>query len=241
MTRREFTSKSDALSRKSAAHVLMITISGGIGILLSVWVQRRYGDDSIYNLLVLVPMVLSIGWMFWSETRLQGKLGLLCPHCGRMLGGSSVLMKGNCHGCGKSVFSEESIAPRSGGEPKVSESEFVARLRDQIRREKRRSTVLASVGIGAVGACYPFVLYLNHLTDLGRIGWMYPALWTVIGMVGILVLAVIGFLFQSARGKLKRAGVPCPSCRRPFSAPVARLTLTTGRCIYCGENIFEKV
>lgn len=243
MTRREFTARSDAMSRRDGVYAgLWFALLFGV-MFAGPWIDRLRGDGSAYGFLILIPLFACGGWMMWSRRHFANRIGLLCSHCGSVLdglNGQHARITGNCRRCGKEVLSDTSAAAsRPVADYKLTRNEFVSGIDAVARQTKRRQAVICLIGLGAAIACVPFAIHVNHLAELGDLGWVRTVAWVFAIILVTLVLALLSFFFSAARGKQTNPGVPCPECGRPIWGAGAQVALATGMCVYCGERIFD--
>jgi hypothetical protein len=244
MTRLEFTSRFEALSRRDSRNTLAVLGVSVAGMIVSKWVEHRYGGNSPLEFIGGVVLLACAVWWLWAGLRLTRKFELLCPNCSESLAGRDhhyhALITGNCKRCGKPVFSAGSEArPPSSGKRKLTKQEFCSSLEAVTNKTKRRqSGLLVFGGIVLVGFI-PVAWILYSLVDSGRFDeagrtWL---MW----IMGILYCATaLSFLSMFIPGLLKRPGVPCPDCGRPLLGPSGQVAITTGICVYCGGKAFEE-
>lgn len=244
MTRRDFTARSDALNRRESAQTLTLFGMLVIGEVIAIWIERHQGPDSPYGIVSLIPFLGYSAWIFWQWMKFPRRFGLVCPHCTRALTRPErghALMTGKCRRCGRSIFTETPDGvPRSARIDKLSKDEFAADVNARQLRTNRRLAIMLSFGAVTAVGCVPLVMYLNHLTDLGRLEWRYPVAWAVLGLFAGLLLLLLVLFVLAATGRRKPFGIPCPACGKSIAGPVAQVVIATTRCVYCGEEILRE-
>ncbi|NOS72227.1 MAG: hypothetical protein HOP33_20170 [Verrucomicrobia bacterium] len=117
----------------------------------------------------------------------------------------------------------------------TTKQEFIAKLRERDRISSR--TALA-FGILLVAAPLGMAL-IDFARTRGYLGWsgnvdvmkVFLVIWVIaffVVFIGMLVVSV------------GRYGVYCPHCKKQLSAISAEITIATGFCGLCGEQVFEQ-
>ena len=116
----------------------------------------------------------------------------------------------------------------------ITKQEFVFKIRERDRRSKRAALVMiillvvAPLGIGVID----YAKTHHHLDWSGNVDVMkvYLVLWLITFIPAFIWMIVLGV----------RDAVTCPHCKRQFQPITAQITVATGFCGFCGEQVFEQ-
>lgn len=117
----------------------------------------------------------------------------------------------------------------------TTKHEFIAKCRERDRLSSRAAVVL---GILLVAAPLGMAL-IDFARTRGYLGWsgnvdvmkVFLVLWMIAFFVVVMRMIVVS---------VGRYGVSCPHCKRHLQAIPAQITVATGFCGFCGEQVFEQ-
>ena len=117
----------------------------------------------------------------------------------------------------------------------ISKQEFISKIRERDRNASRAALTLGILlGLFCIGmAGLDYAKTRNYLGWAGDvdIGKVMLALWMIACVLVVIRLIVV------TSGK---RGVSCPHCKRQLQSIPAQITVATGFCGSCGEQIFEQ-
>lgn len=106
------------------------------------------------------------------------------------------------------------------------------------KKEKLSLRAAAALGIIIVAGLFGMAL-VDYARTRGYLDWCGNVnAMTVFGVTWMLAFGVffIWMLFLD----LKCQGASCPHCKKRFQAISAQITVATGFCGFCGEQVFEQ-
>lgn len=249
MTRKEFSSKSEALTRVYGY------IPGFLGIcfcltfvgqFVSSYIERHYHTnhwDMPGNIFLLIFLFGGLIGMAYLEWNLAKKLGLRCAHCGEFFikqrSRRVALLTGDCPKCKNKLFNDD-----NPGDSRVyhnlNRDEFKEKLAKFTRRSNRREIRLLAIAFSLMIACVPATKFFQRLVEEGGLDWVTLTEWGwVAGLIlGTLLLSFLSIPIFAATGKFKLHVLPCPECGRALVGGAGQVAVDKGRCIYCGCGLF---
>jgi DNA-directed RNA polymerase subunit RPC12/RpoP len=250
MTRKEFSSKSEAMSKVGRWYGLgvLCAIFGLMLVegLLSDFIKRHFQigwSDNASGILFLVTMVAGTIGIAFLERRVARKQGLACSSCGsHFINNASrwkLLLTGNCPKCGHKLIEE--VPPTNlPSEFKISREEFLMKIDAFARKSKRRLIRLFIFLFIAVACFIPVVGFFRNYVDRGGLDWvtLTELRWFAGIILAVVTLSFISFFILVATGNFKIRCLPCPECGRSLVG-TGKIALKTGICIYCGCRLFE--
>jgi hypothetical protein len=250
MTRKEFSSKSEAMSKADGWYgVGVLCVVFGLMLvegLLSDFIKRRFQigwSDNAAGILFLVTMVTGTVGIAFLERRLATRHGLVCSSCGlhfiNKVSRWKLLQTGNCPKCGHKMI-EEVPPVNLPSESKISREEFQRKL-DAFARKSKRGLIrlLIFLFIGMV-CLVPTAGFFRNYVDHGGLDWvtLTELRWFAGIILAVVPLSFISFFILMATGNFKVRCLPCPECGRSLVG-TGKIALKTGICIYCGCRLFE--
>jgi ribosomal protein L37AE/L43A len=250
MTRKEFSSRSEAISKLFAWWIFFGTEAIFAIMIAGPFLRKRFGDDRIElagNILSAIALPIILCGMGWLPLYLARKRGVVCPACNKALVGKSrrtALLTGKCSRCHADVFATKVNAPGDRAKRlSLSKDQFIANIESLSRKALRRDLVLLIIIAGLAFGGGALSRYLQSVVERG--GWDYLIPLSVVWIARIILIVLITILLSIplliATVKVKADGVPCPECHRPLSEREARAAVEAGICVHCGALLFEEV
>jgi len=250
MTRKEFSSKSEALARVDGLVPGFLVIGlclTFVGQFLSTYIQRHYHTNrwdtpgAIFLFIFLFGSLIGIAYIEWN---LAKKWGLMCPHCGELFikhrSRRVALLRGDCSKCKKNLFDEDNL---SGSKIyyNLNRDDFNEKLAKFTRRSNRREIRLLAFVFAMMIALVPAAKYFQRLVDDGRLDWMTLTEWRWIAglILGTLFLSFLCVPIFAVTGTFKLRRLPYPGCGGSLIGAAGRIAADKGMCIYCGCSLFE--
>jgi len=116
----------------------------------------------------------------------------------------------------------------------ITKQDFISKIHERDRLSSRAALAL---GILMVTAVFGMSL-LDYAKTHGHLGWagnvnvmkVCSVLWIVAFFSVVVGLIVVN---------VGRRGVFCPHCKKQLQSIPAQITVATGFCGFCGEQVFE--
>lgn len=117
----------------------------------------------------------------------------------------------------------------------TTKQELIAGIR---KKEKASQRAAAAMGIILVAGLFGMAL-VDYARTHGYLNWCGNVnAMTVFGVAWMISLGVV-FVGMLALD-LKCPGATCPHCKKRFQAISGQITVATGFCGFCGEQVFEQ-
>jgi DNA-directed RNA polymerase subunit RPC12/RpoP len=248
MTRKEFSEKSEAVSRLQGVWALValgVFFMGLFGVSLALNYCEKHLHASWPSGVFMLCLTIGVAGFMWSliylEKRLTSQFGLRCGHCGRSFAGSKLLTStGNCPYCGEKILTDVASSEFGTSAGTFSRKEFVSKVGELGQKQIHRQVILLCVGFSVIIACFPLAKILDYFVERGSFSWAAKMPDWIIGITGTVFLAtMLGIMIYAKVRKHKPPGVPCPHCQESLSGGNAQVAIATRSCPYCGEKIMD--
>lgn len=178
--------------------------------------------------IILVGMIWC-NWRMFADAKLNA---IHCPACGKNNGGYKasrwLIASGNCIKCGEKMLRDvPAMITKSDAAISISRADYEKRLK-QVEHSLLRSSLYVSVPL------------LVTLIWLGRqyISPTGPEPSHDLILLGVLGLSAMILMIMYER-ELRRSEIKCSNCGlMPFRNGTAKIVLSTGGCVKCGNPMF---
>jgi len=252
MTRKEFSTKSEALGRiiNWCLPCFLIAIFCMLigGQFLSAYIERHYHTnrwDTPGGIFLCVALFGGLIGLTFFERHLAAKWGLSCRECGKPFFDEKprrrILFTGHCPKCKTNVF-EEGAATNRPAFRGMNREEFQLKHQSLTRQYNRRAIRLLIFMFVAMIGCGWVARHLRDFVDRGGLDWVTLSQWRWCAgiILSVVILSFFSLFVFSALGKFKPRDLPCPECGRSLVGSAGAAALEKGICIYCGCGLFNR-